>query len=436
MVAHRLHGYPFPIAYPARLFAIASDPADRLDKAGHFVELTTTTLGVLALGWCQANALTPGGVQQWERRLDPGGVTLGIWTDAVRAASKAMAAHPHDPVARTIRLAASAALPGLEEYSKTIRNVFAHGGKPRWRPDQQAAVDELDKGVSAILDGIEPLTQLKVGLVRDCSRRERSYLTEVEVMLGFAEPFPSKRIRSPVPHEAGSVVAYHHNSLEFAVDLSPYCVWSPCPDCGRNELFYLHQRRNKKQRSYYFSFSSGHKLELKGDVIEQARKHAAAFGMEPLGSVRAKASYGWRATWTDLAPRPSRFAARMVDLTCVAILAAVGWIFAIQLGLSTWISAAIALILAILYEPVTALTGGTPGKRLLRIDIISAWDSRALGRSDTVRRALLADLQLLFPPLAIRNLAWLLWDPARQCLHDRKAASIVTAGRPLPGQKV
>jgi hypothetical protein len=432
MVAHRLHQYPFPIAYPARLLAIASDPGDRLDKAGHFVELTTTTLGVLALGWCRANSLTPGGVRQWEQRLDPAGVTLGTWNDAVRAASKAMAGQSHDPVARIIRLASNAALPGLEEYSRTIRNVFAHGGKPRMRSDQETAADELDKGASAILDGIEPLTHLRFGLVRDCSRHKNT----MEVMTGFAEPFPATRIRSRLPYREGGVVAYHHDSLEFAVDLSPYCVWQACPDCGRSELFYLHQRRNRKRRSYYFSFSTGHSLEMKGDVIEQATKPPVALGIEPLGSVRAKTSYGWRATWAGLAPRSSRIAARLVDVGCVAVLATVGWASAIQLGRSVWISAAIALMLAILYEPLAVLTGGTPGKRLLRIDSISAWDGRILGKGDTVRRALLADAQLLFPPLAVRNLAWLLWDPARQCLHDRKAASIVVSGRSRPGQKV
>jgi len=69
------------------------------------------------------------------------------------------------------------------------------------------------------------------------------------------------------------------------------------------------------------------------------------------------------------------------------------------------------------------------GKRLLRIEPVSVWDSRALSRADGLRRALVVDAQILFPPLAVRNLAWLLWDPARQCLHDRAAASIVVAGR-------
>ncbi|MQA87478.1 MAG: hypothetical protein GEV03_23345 [Streptosporangiales bacterium] len=206
MVAHQLERYPFPVAYPARLFEIAEYPADQLDKAAHFVELTATTLGVLALGWCRANSLTPGGVRQWENRLDPSGITLGTWNAAVRASGKAMKARPHDPLARAIRLAASAVLPGLEEYALT-RNVYAHGGKPRLRPDQQTAVDSLDTGVSAILDGIEPLTQLRLGLVTHCRRHGRSYLIELEVMTGFAEPFPQRRLRSPRPYGRGVRVA-------------------------------------------------------------------------------------------------------------------------------------------------------------------------------------------------------------------------------------
>lgn len=92
----------------------------------------------------------------------------------------------------------------------------------------------------------------------------------------------------------------------------------------------------------------------------------------------------------------------------------------------------VALPLALLYEP---LTDGTPGKRLLRIEPVSVWDSRALGRADGLRRALAVDVQILFPPLAIRNLDWLLWDPARQCWHDRVTASIIVAGRSRHGHK-
>lgn len=155
----------------------------------------------------------------------------------------------------------------------------------------------------------------------------------------------------------------------------------------------------------------------------------------PTGSVRSAAASGWRATWADLASRPRRLVARLVDLSLAAALAAAGWLIATAAGLPLIGTAAVAVALGLAYEPLTAMTGRTPGKRLVRIEPISDWDSRALGRADTLRRALFADLQILFPPLAVRNLAWLLWDPARQCLHDRLTTCIVIAGRSRPEHK-
>ena len=146
MTGHQLDRYPFPIAYPARLLAIAADPADRLERAHDFVELTAATLGIMALGWCRANSLSPDGVVQWEKKLEPFGITLGTWIALIRSVSKAMATSPHDPIARAVRLSAEAALRGLETYNPT-RNVYAHGGKPRLRPDQDAAVSELVVGI-------------------------------------------------------------------------------------------------------------------------------------------------------------------------------------------------------------------------------------------------------------------------------------------------
>jgi uncharacterized RDD family membrane protein YckC len=434
MTGHQLDRYPFPIAYPARLLAIADDPADRLERAHDFVELTAVTLGIMALGWCHANSLSPDGVLQWERKLEPFGITLGTWITLIRSVSKVMAASPQDPLARAVRLSAESALRGLETYNPT-RNVYAHGGKPRLRPDQDAAVSELDSGASAILDGIEPLTRIRLGLIRDCQPSGASYRASVDLLSGSAEPFPVRRVQSPVCYEPDAVTAYHPGSLEYSIDLTPFCVWQTCPACHRGELFYLHQR--KKRRRYYFSFSTGHQLIVKGDVVEPAPRHATTLRAEPLGSARAAAVSGWRASWADLAPRSRRLAARAIDLACAGALAGVGWLLAgVAGGLPPGPAAAAAVLLGAGYEPVAALTGGTPGKRLLRIEPISAWNGRALDRGDTIRRALFADAQLLFPPLAVRNLAWLLCDPARQCLHDRRAASIVINGRSRPGRKI
>jgi hypothetical protein len=126
----------------------------------------------------------------------------------------------------------------------------------------------------------------------------------------------------------------------------------------------------------------------------------------------------------------------VVDLTVAATVAALGWVAAVLLQLPTWAVILAAVSLLCLYEPLSVLNGATLGKRLIRIEAISTWDGRALGRDDALRRALSFDVQLLFPPLIIRNLAWLLWDPARQCSHDRRAASVVISGRSRSGQKL
>lgn len=432
MNGNQLDKYPFPIAYPARLLSIAENPADQIDDAQNFVELTAVTLGVLALGWCQAQAICPDGVRNWEKKLDPSGITLGTWTTMIRSAVKSMRDWPHDPLARAIRLAADAALPALENYGP-LRNVYAHGGKPRLRPDREAAMDELGAGASAILDAVAPLTHVRLGQIVSCRTRGSSYVTHLEVLAGPAEPFPSRSLSSPVPFDEASVLAYHGTSLDFAVDLTPYCVWQRCPVCNRHELFYLHRR--KKSKDFYFSFSTGHELIRAGSTARPAARRPAALGMPPLGSKRASAASSWRANWADLASRPRRIAARLVDIALTAVAAATGYIVARAAGVPVQISAAaVALPLALLYEPLIALTGGTPGKRVTRIEAVSVWDGRKLGRPDTIRRALTASGQLLWPPLILRNLAWLLWDPARQCLHDRVADSIVIAGRSRPNR--
>lgn len=157
-------------------------------------------------------------------------------------------------------------------------------------------------------------------------------------------------------------------------------------------------------------------------------RHATAGVRPSLSCVRLAGN------WTDLASRPSRVAARLVDIALMVVAAAAGFTVARAIGASALISAlAVVVPLALLYEPVTALTGGTPGKRMMRIEAVSVWDNRSLGRPDALRRALTASAQLLWPPLILRNLAWLLWDPARQCLHDRAADSIVVRGRSRTG---
>jgi hypothetical protein len=433
MIVQRLEDYPYPVAHPAWLFRQADGVADKLEKAGHFVELTAATLGILALAWCEARSIEPGGVRQWQKKLDPGGITLDVWNGAIRATSKEMMSFPNDPIAQSFRAAANPTVPALEAY-RPMRNIYAHGGKPRLPSDQQATVEDLTKSVSLILDRIEPLTHLGIGVVRSCRPRGTTFFAEVEVMSGFAEPFAVQRFSAKASYAPGTVIVFNNGSMDHAFELAPYCIRARCPQCGRDELFYLHQHR--KGNYFYFSFSTGHELKMRGDKVTRATKPQVALGMMPLGSVRSAASAGWRASWADLASRPRRLAARLLDTIAALLIAGLGWMDFLLLGLPTWPSAGLGLLLLCLYEPVSVLTGGSPGKRLTRIEPISTWDNRTLSRGDALRRALYVDLQLLFPPLAVKNLAWLLWDPARQCLHDLRAASIVISGRSKPAQKL
>ena len=82
--------------------------------------------------------------------------------------------------------------------------MYAHDGKPRLRPDQESAVSEFVDGASAILDGIEPLTHIQLSLIRDCQPSGDSYMADLDLLTGYAETFPARRIRCPVPFDPGT----------------------------------------------------------------------------------------------------------------------------------------------------------------------------------------------------------------------------------------
>jgi hypothetical protein len=226
-------------------------------------------------------------------------------------------------------------------------------------------------------------------------------------------------------------VAFPEGAPDLAADLTPYCLWQTCERCRREELFYLTRRR--RSRSDYFSFATGHGTKVRAGGVPARAPSPAGLGMAPLGSRKHAAAAGWRSSWADLATRRRRLLARVVDLAVVAVAALVALLLR-RLGLPGWWTLGAGALLAAAYEPVAVLRGGTLGKRLLRIEPVSVWDGRPLGRGDALRRAGLVDAQLFVPPLAVRSLAWLLWDPARQCLHDRHAHCVVTDGRTGPGQ--
>lgn len=429
MPASPLDRLPFLVAHPVRSAEIAADPADRLGRTEHALELAAVTVGVLVLGWDRTRNAGSSGPQAWHRAMESKGVTLGGWVTLLLWARKEMTRIADDPVARPIALAAREAAPRLEAFTPQ-RNRHAHGGTPRLRSEVVAAGDDLQARLALVIEDLAPLGAITVGLVLGCSKVADGYACQVQDLRGSDELSPSRRLVSGQPYDAGDVIAFAGESLGTSVLLSPYCRWHRCSECGRDELFYLHKK--SKNKNHHYSFTTGHRLDVKEDGKVARPVRHAAFGMEPIGSRRAFAARGWRARWPDLASPGRRVLSRALDTTAVLALGLFGGATATVLGGPAWLALLLGFVLAASYEPLAVAVGPqprvTPGKRLLRLQPISAFDRRPLGRADAFRRAAWIDLQLLVPPLLVRNLTWLFADPARQCRHDRAAASVVVVG--------
>jgi hypothetical protein len=83
----------------------ARDPTDRLERAGHLVEMSAVTLGVLVLGWSRSRGVSFDAATRWHQALDRKGAALGGWIELVRAA-RTLADHPNDPMAHAVRASA------------------------------------------------------------------------------------------------------------------------------------------------------------------------------------------------------------------------------------------------------------------------------------------------------------------------------------------
>lgn len=109
----------------------------------------------------------------------------------------------------------------------------------------------------------------------------------------------------------------------------------------------------------------------------------------------------------------------------------------------TLVITAIALLLWLAYEvPALRNTGQTLGKRLLRISVVDLSTAGTPRFGPAFRRWAVLALPLVFPPvcaapLIMLNSAWCLWDrPARQCIHDKFARTIVIrADDPAPQEQ-
>lgn len=294
MTGHQLKQYPFPVAYPARRLSTATDPADQVVKAQRLAEMVAATLGVIAFGWCQARLFDPGGTRDWHHKTARKGPGLESWIKALRAMTKAMRDQPDDPVASAIRLASKAACPALTRC-RLQRTTHLLGRQISLRGGRETGPEEASATADAIMEAVEPLAQVRLGLVRLVVRSGHSYLAALDVLAGPGAPFPSHSLICQSPYAPGSVIVYHEGHPDFAVDLTPYCIWRRCPACGTEELFYLQgQSRSQGQdqsqdrgEDLYVSFTTGHEIAVQAER-PPARATAAGSsrarpGPRPLG---------------------------------------------------------------------------------------------------------------------------------------------------------
>jgi uncharacterized RDD family membrane protein YckC len=102
--------------------------------------------------------------------------------------------------------------------------------------------------------------------------------------------------------------------------------------------------------------------------------------------------------------------------------------------------ALISLVISLTYETVFLLwRGATIGKLILGIRVRRVGDAGSLGPVTALRRqvitagvsivALVPFVSTIGSMLTLLDDAWLLWDPRRQCLHDKIADTLVVKNR-------
>ncbi len=132
----------------------------------------------------------------------------------------------------------------------------------------------------------------------------------------------------------------------------------------------------------------------------------ARFGLPPAGL-------------NSIASRTQRFHASLVD---AGIFVAVGvpWFLGAGIGV---VQVALFWLAVAAYEVgFVAVRGATPGKSLVGLKVIGTEPPHA---KPDLRTAVVRWLVPAAVPGLLVDAAWLLWDPDRQCLHDKVAQTLV-----------
>jgi uncharacterized RDD family membrane protein YckC len=118
-----------------------------------------------------------------------------------------------------------------------------------------------------------------------------------------------------------------------------------------------------------------------------------------------------------------------LDLNSAAAKAAISHVEG-QLFGAAFLVGIVATVIAFLYDWLQhARWGQTVGKRALSTKVVSAYNRGPITSGQAAKRAAMYALVPIVPlagsVYALINELWLLWDPRRQCLHDKVARTIV-----------
>jgi len=167
------------------------------------------------------------------------------------------------------------------------------------------------------------------------------------------------------------------------------------------------------------------------------------YGGGPYGGGPYGGAPAYRAPYDPtLADAVSRLGARIIDVLIAFALVVVAFVAdaVIQAvadpytaaGQAISIVTAVCTMLVIFVGPfayewlMTARTGATVGKRLMKIRVVNAADRSALTSGQAAGRAACVAGFSYIPVVSLLDQLWLLWDkPLQQCLHDKPVNSIV-----------
>ena len=250
---------PYPVARAARRLATAPDALSEYQRVLQCSEALIVAIGVSCAAWLRVNALGADGLNRLQQAYERG-VSLGTWLDVIRLAAsqrgQAIALPGFLEATRKERGGEQRLLADLR-FLLEERNKSAHGGMPRDRIEARARVTELSTPLSSSLSrslflADAPWLRVASSAFR---RRERHFVMVADKLMGDHPEF--QRVTFTSTSVLANDTVYMIPPQRPPIDLTPFVVLRPCPECRQSELFYA-DRLDVKRGAVLKSFDRGH----------------------------------------------------------------------------------------------------------------------------------------------------------------------------------